>query len=183
MHRSQSGNAAVEMAVVLPGLLLLLMVLVETMSLMWVSAAMENALRSASRFGLTGWSPEGVDRQAAIMRMVAERTIGLVTERTATIDSRVYGTFGQIGLPEPYDDTLPRNGHYDPGESFIDVNGNGHWDADMGRDGFGGPGEVVVYTITYNAPFLTPLQRWIGGGGFTTLRASAVVRNEPWGGG
>lgn len=48
----------------------------------------------------------------------------------------------------------------------------------MGRDGAGGPGEVVVYTVRYNAPYLTRLQSLIGGNGFTLIQASAVVRNE-----
>lgn len=181
LWREQSGGSALEMAVVLPVLLLFFMVFVEVLMVLWVSSAMESALRSASRFGLTGWSPEGVDRKAAIMQIVSARTMGLVNGDSASIRTLVYSEFGKIGQPEPFGDAYPYNHRYDPGESFIDVNGDGRYSNDMGRDGEGGPGEVVLYTIEYKAPFLTPLQRWIGGDGFTPLRASAVVRNESWG--
>lgn len=179
--RSDGGNSATEMAVTLPVLLLLLMVIIEAMSTVWINSAMESGLRAASRLGLTGWAPEGKDRRQAILDILDRRTLGLVNARTATVETKVYGDFQQIGMPEPFDDTGSVNGIWDPGEDFVDVNGNGTWDADMGRDGLGGPGEVVVYTVSYRSPFLTPLQRWIGGDGWTLLRASAVVRNEPWG--
>lgn len=179
--RSESGTTALELAVALPSLMLFFMVFIEVMMLMWVGSAMESALRNASRFGLTGWSPTGLDRKAAIMQIISQRTLGMVTNSTATITTLVYGDFSQIGMPEPYDDTAPHNGRYDVGEHFVDVNGNGKWDADMGRQGQGGPGEVVLYTVEYRSPLLTPLQSWIGGNSYSTLNASAVVRNEPWG--
>jgi hypothetical protein len=177
---SDDGASAVEMAVALPVLMLLIMVMVESFTLVWVNAAMESALREAARFGLTGWAPAGTDRRAAIMDILRRRTLGLIDEATATIEMRVFGEFDQIGVPEPYDDTVSANGRYDNGENFRDINGNGRWDDGSGSEDEGGPGEVVVYTIAYRSPFLTPLQRWIGGSGTTELRASAVVRNEPW---
>lgn len=177
----ESGSSTIEMAVALPTLMLLIMVLVESFTLVWVNAAMESALREAARFGLTGWAPEGVDRRQAILDIVRRSTLGLVDERTAAVETRVFGDFTQVGAPEPFDDTAPGNGRYDVGETFRDINGNGHWDDGTGTPGTGGPGEVVVYTIAYRSPFLTPLQRWIGGEGSTLLRASTVVRNEPWG--
>lgn len=181
LWRQDDGSTVLELAVVLPGLLLFFMVFIEVLMVLWVGAAMESALRSASRFGLTGWSPDGMDRKAAIMAIVSSRTMGLVTSANATIKTLVYADFAQIGTPEPFGDSYPYNHRYDPGESFIDVNGDGVYSADMGRAGEGGPGEVVLYTIEYRSPFLTPLQSWIGGTGFTALKASAVVRNEPWG--
>lgn len=175
------GSSAIEMAVALPVLMLLIMVMVESFTLVWVNAAMESALREAARFGLTGWAPAGTDRRAAIMDILRRRTLGLIDDTTATVEMRVFGDFDQIGVPEPHDDTVVVNGRYDSGEDFRDINGNGRWDDGSGDEGAGGPGQVVVYTIAYRSPFLTPLQRWIGGPGTTLLRASAVVRNEPWG--
>ncbi|CAA7615357.1 TadE/TadG family type IV pilus assembly protein [Magnetospirillum sp. UT-4] len=179
---AEDGATAIEMAVALPVLMLLLMVMVESFALVWVNAAMESALREAARFGLTGWAPAGTDRRAAIMDILRRRTLGLVDDSSATIDMRVFGDFGQIGVPEPFDDTLVVNGRHDAGEEFRDINGNGRWDDGSGDEGAGGPGQVVLYTISYRSPFLTPLQRWIGGAGETLVRASAVVRNEPWDG-
>lgn len=173
--------STVETAIVMPGLLLLFMAFIEVSMLLWVNMAMESALRVSSRFGLTGWAPVGTDRRTVILQMIQDRTLGMVTADSATITTLVYGDFSQIGMPEPYSDIAPANGRYDPGEPFVDVNGDGVWSPDMGKVGQGGPGDVVLYTITYKSSWLTPIQAFVGGSGFTTLKASAVVRNEPWG--
>lgn len=94
----------------------------------------------------------------------------------------VYDSFENIGQPEPFTDQEPMNGVYDQGEPFTDVNGNTTWDADMGAAGVGGPGEVVVYTVSYDWPLLTGmLHSWMGTDGKVPLRASVAVRNEPYG--
>jgi hypothetical protein len=64
--------------------------------------------------------------------------------------------------------------------NFVDVNGNGQWDDDMGKAGLGNPGDVVVYTVTYPWPIMTPLMKPIIGNSIT-LTARSVVRNEPYG--
>ena len=94
----------------------------------------------------------------------------------------VYDSFDDIGEPEPFTDQEPMNGAYDAGEPFSDTNGNGTWDADMGTAGVGGPGDVVVYTVSYDWPLLTGmLFSWMGTDGKVPLRASIAVRNEPYG--
>ena len=93
----------------------------------------------------------------------------------------IYPSFGDIGGPEPFVDSAPANGAYDVGETFTDVNGNGVWDPDMGAAGAGGPGDVVVYRLSYDWSLLTPvLAGVIGEAGRVRLAASVVVRNEPY---
>ena len=178
--RGDGGAAALEFAFVFPVLLLFVFVLFDLMMILWMDAAMESAVRMASRFGITGYAPAGKTREEIILALIEERTLGFVNRSTATISTRIYDRFDHIGVGEPFDDTAPPNGKYDSGELFVDVNGNGVWDDDLGRPGVGGPGEIVVYTATYRLPFLTPLQSFIGGSGSTLLKASAVVRNEPF---
>lgn len=174
------GAAAVEFAIVFPVAVLFLLVIVEVMMMLWVDAAMESAVRMASRFGMTGYAPGGVSREERILAIVTDRTMGFVNPSTATVTTRIYDSFDKIGVSEPYDDIAPANGRYDAGEAFVDINGNGAWDRDLGRPGIGGPGEIVVYTATYRLPFFTPLQAFIGGANGTLLQASAVIRNEPF---
>ncbi len=50
----------------------------------------------------------------------------------------------------------------------------------MGLAGLGGPGDVVLYTVTADWALLTPLiAPLMGEGGVMQLEASVAVRNEP----
>jgi hypothetical protein len=116
-----------------------------------------------------------------IRKIVKDRTAGLIDMNKVKIETLVYQNFSDIGKPEPFTDQAPFNGVYDVGEPFVDVNGNGKWDADMGAAGVGGPGAVVVYRVSYNWPLLTGLMvPLLGSGGYVHLSVSTAVRNEPF---
>ena len=101
-----------------------------------------------------------------------------IVRQVASIETLVYANFEDIDQPEPYHD-INLNGEYDGGEPFTDVNGNGQWDSDMGLAGLGGPGDVVVYRVTYPWAILTPIVQTVAGETITH-QASIAVRNEPY---
>lgn len=178
--RCRRGTSALEFALAAPAALLAACGVIDISMTMFVSTLAEGGLREASRLGITGYTPVGVSRQDRILQVLSEHTIGLIDMATADITFRVYRGFEDIGKPEPFVDA---NGNhtYDAGESFNDVNGNGVWDADMGTAGIGGPGDVVVYTMTYSWTVLTPLVASVfGDNGTIRMTASVAVRNEPW---
>ena len=180
LARCRRGVAALEFALTAPVALLAVCGVIDMSMVMFVSTLAEGGLREASRLGITGYAPAGVSRQDRILQVLSEHTIGLIDMSTATVAFRVYRGFEDIGKPEPYVDANG-NGTYDAGESFNDVNGNGVWDADMGTAGVGGPGDVVVYTMTYDWTVLTPLVATVfGNNGAIQMSASVAVRNEPW---
>jgi Flp pilus assembly protein TadG len=179
--RSRKGVAGLEFGIAAPALVLATVGVVELGTMMFVSSLVEGGLREAARFGITGYSPVGVSREDRIRQIIGENTIGLVDMSTATIATQVYPSFGDVGQPEPYEDSSPVNGAYDVGESYQDINGNGVWDADMGASGAGGPGDVVLYTVEVDWPALTPLFEPIYSlTGNIRMRASVAVRNEPF---
>lgn len=178
------GSSLIEFALVMPVLLLLIMGVIEVMAILFVTALMEGGLREASRFGLTGYQPTAASREERIVEILNAQGIGLVTVTPENVTTLVYGSFDQIGMAEPFIDEPPYNGIYDPGEAFVDINGNGQWDADIGIAGVGGPGDVVVYRVVFEWSILTPILRpFIGQDGRIPLMASLAVRNEPYGGG
>lgn len=180
LFRARRGTASVEFAFVFPLLLVAVVATIEIMGILFATALMEGGLREASRFGITGLEPDGVSREQRIVALVNRAGIGLVTVGPGDIATSVYGSFSDIGQPEPWVDA-DGNGAYDLGEPFTDVNGNGQWDADMGAAGIGGPGDVVVYSLRYDWPLFTPvLVPFIGHDGMVTLQASVAVRNEPY---
>lgn len=178
---ARDGVAAVEFGFAAPVVILASVGLIELGTMMFANSLVEGALREAARFGITGFSPVGVSREERILQIVEDRTNGIVDMQTATVSQLIYPSFGDVGKPEPYDDSNPVNGSYDLGESFQDINGNGVWDADMGAAGAGGPGAVVLYTIAVDWPAMTPLfAPFMGTGGKIRMGASVAVRNEPF---
>ncbi len=181
LQRCRSGATAVEFAFAMPILAMALVGLLELAMILFVTTLMEGGLREASRFGITGFIPAGITREQRIRDIISEHTIGLVDVAQADITTIIYPDFGDIGQPEPYTDDGPANGAYDIGETFVDINGNGQWDADMGTSGAGGPGDIVVYNIAYDLELLTDLlDALIGENGAIRLSASAAVQNEPF---
>jgi hypothetical protein len=180
LRRDENGSPAIEMVFAAPALFLICAGTVEFGMIMFVTVLMESSLRDAARYGITGQVPDGFDRQAYIIQLIGERTIGLVDLDAADIDILSYPTFGDVGRGEDYVDGNG-NGAYDAGETYTDENGNGQRDDDVGVPGAGESGQVVVYRITYEWPLLTPLAGpLIGDDGKYKIKASVAVRNEPW---
>ncbi|HEX7007115.1 MAG TPA: TadE/TadG family type IV pilus assembly protein [Alphaproteobacteria bacterium] len=177
LRREEDGSEAIEFALIFPGFLLILVGAIEFAVVTFIGAILESAMADASRFGITGGAPSGMTREEYVLQIVADRTYGLVDLDKAKLETLVYPSFGDIGKPEPFIDEND-NDAYDLGEDFTDVNGNGQWDPDMGAVGLGGPGEVVLYRITYTWGMLTPVLEPIIGS--ITQSASTAVRNEPY---
>jgi hypothetical protein len=172
------GNAMVEFALVAPIFLGVTLSILEFSGIMFVQTLLEGGAREASRYGLTGQTPEGISREAMILQIVSENSFGLIDIDELEMTTLVYDNFNEVGQPEPFTDENG-NGEYDADEPYTDVNGNGGWDDDMGAAGLGGPGEVVVYEMSYDWPIMIPLfQPFFGD--HVTLQANIAVRNEPF---
>lgn len=175
------GSSFIEFAFIAPAVLLAITGVMDLMMVLFVQSLMEGGLQDASRLGRTGFQPNNMSREEAIVQRIADATIGLVNMEQVQILTTVYPSFDSIGQPEPFEDAAPVNGTYDPGENYSDVNGNGQWDADMGSAGLGGPGDVVLYQVSYEWSLLTPLVAQVfGSNGKVPISASVAVRNEPW---
>jgi hypothetical protein len=180
--RDDAGSPAVEFALAAPVLLLIMVAIIEFGTIMFVTVLMEGGLREATRYGITGRMPDGGDRSAQILAIVADRTLGLVDISKARIAITAYPTFDDLGKGEDFVDGN-HNGKYDSGETLKDCNGNNQRDDDRGKSGAGGAGDVVVYQFDYDWPLLTSMMKpLIGKDGKFHLHANAVVRNEPWDG-
>ena len=122
---------------------------------LFIGSSIESAVMEASRYGITG-SEAGVSRADKVLEIVADRTYGLIDMDNVDMETLVYESFADIGKPEPFTDQ-DGNLVYNAGEPFVDINGNGQWDADMGAAGLGGPSDVVVYRLTYAWGIITPV--------------------------
>ncbi len=189
-RRDQKGTTAVELALISPVLSTVLFGIIELSVAMFVNTVVEGGLRDASRVGLTGMDTGGVSREQSIANIVNDASLGMVNLTPSDISALIYPSFGDIGQPEPYTDvngdgsytssSFSHNGvTYPNGEPYDDINGSGAWENDMGQAGLGGPGEIVLYTISYNWNLLSgqiiPILS-----GTIPMTASMVVRNEPF---
>jgi hypothetical protein len=183
----REGASLVEFALVLPLVLLFLVGMFEVAWLMYIESAMEGALRESARYGITGRGGDDAAREAEILARIEEYTFGSIQIDPSNIEKRVYQSFNDVGLPEPWTDMPgypnpgdPPNGVYDPGEPFTEMTGDSpaSWDDDRGTVGVGASGEVVQYRLTYQwQPLTGVVQAFVGG---INLEATTVVRNEPY---
>jgi len=178
--RDASGATAIEFAMLAPVVILLLMGIIEFGLIYTADIVLKNATYDAARTGRTGFVENKSTQDKTVLDIVRHEVSAMMDPNKLTIDSKAYAGFGNLNKPEPFIDAN-KNGRRDNGENYTDVNGNGKYDLDQGRDGFGGANEVVLYTVSYPWKLLTPfVSEIIGDNGFITLTATAVVQNEPY---
>jgi Flp pilus assembly protein TadG len=152
------GAAAIEFALCAPVLLIGMMGLFDMGHNMYTASVIQGAVQKVARDSTI----EGADdRGAALDQKVTDMVRQIAPGATIQFERTSYATFSDVGRPEDWND-VNGNGVCDAGEAFEDANGNGSWDADMGRSGFGGARDAVLYevSVTYVRPF--PVSKLIG---------------------
>ena len=169
LRRNNDGATAVEFGFISPIFFVVVWATIELGMVLFVSSSLEGAVREAARAGLTGYTPNGMDRETYIRGIVERFTFGMIDMEKLKIETLVYTNFGDVGKPEP----KTENG-------FVDVNGNGKWDEDMGVAGLGGPGDIVLYTLEYDWYFLRGYGESIFNKPGIKLKTSVAIKNEPY---
>jgi uncharacterized membrane protein len=180
---SARGVTAIEFAMLLPVLLLLVCGAIDLGYLYLAQTSLNGAVLQAARASAASMEKSESDRNTAMRNSIVQ-TMSPFGNGNPTIGTTVYRKFGDSS-PEPYIDAN-NNGHYDPpsgsspGEAFTDRNGNGVWDAAMpvstGAKTMGDVGDVVNYTATLPVQHLFGMLNWMTP--VVMLKATAVVRNE-----
>jgi Flp pilus assembly pilin Flp len=170
----ERGATLVEFALVVPVLLMLIMGMCELAHQIYVQATLSGAVEKAGRdSGLESY----LGNSAALDAKV-ELQVHAVAANAAIIENRSsFSNFASIGA-EPYVDAN-KNGQYDAGESFTDINCNGVWDS-FGVSGQGGANDAVVYKVTATYNRLFPLLGRIGLPNPVTLTAQTILKNQPY---
>lgn len=175
---STKGAVAVEFAVVAPVFFMVLIALFELSLIFFTYTVLEGSAARGSRAGITGYKGAGGNRAQYIRNQILSLSAGYLNPANVNITILSYSTFSNVGQPEPCIPAGPPPcpGPI-PGVNFIDVNGNGVWDADQGRSGAGRGGEIVSYKVEYAWPVITPLMGYVIGNPFL-ITAYATVKNE-----
>ena len=143
----EAGAAIVEFAMIVPVVITLMLGLIETGLLLTAQGILDGAATSAARLGSTGYTKAGVDRSTFLANYVSSQAYGLIDPARLQVRAKSYSNVSSIGQQG------------------------------QGTVGYGGPNDVVVYSLTYPWTGITPFLAAAFGN--ITLNATVTVRNEP----
>lgn len=168
------GVTTVEFALIAPLFLTMLIGMFDIGQMAYSKSLLSGAVQQAARdLSLETADTEMADR-------IVKDIVAPLMPSSAIISTRVsYYDFADIGRKERWEDGN-NNGTCDNGESYVDENQSGAWEADIGVSGNGGAGDVVLYTVTaeYEPTFKIPFApyNW----NRRQLHATAVRKNQPF---
>lgn len=177
LSRDESGSTALEFGLVAPILFLMIMGSMDLGYRAFISSTLQGAVQKAGRDSAL---ENGSLQQTAIDTKVKNLVKPIVDNGTFVFDRKYYASLTKAGQAENFTDTNA-NGSRDAGECFEDENGNGVWDSDGGRTGQGGARDIVVYSATVSYPRLFPMFSMLGWSQTQTIKATTVLRNQPFG--
>jgi Flp pilus assembly protein TadG len=188
LSRSEDGATLTEFGLIAPALFLMLIGAFEVGHTLYMQSVLEGVVQKAARDGTLETAAGTSDAaRDAIDASVRSQILNLNNSANIQITRRFYRTFTDASQAAAEQFTDSASGPFADGicnnnEPFEDKNNNGVRDID-GGDAIGSAGakDDVVYTVTVSYPNIFPLQNFIGGSGTTTLTASTVLANQPYG--
>ncbi|WP_370178480.1 TadE/TadG family type IV pilus assembly protein [Alteriqipengyuania sp.] len=178
LRRDQAGATLVEFAIIAPTFMILLMGAFDLGHSVYLRAVLNGAIHEAARDSTL---ESGEASETTIDNQV--ETIVQKVAKSADVDfeRKSYYDFTDVERAETINESGTANGVCDSGETFEDENGNNTWDSDVGATGFGGPRDIVMYTVTVTYDRLFPLYGLIGMSQENSMSVSTVLKNQPFG--
>lgn len=171
---ARDGAAVVEFAIVAPVFLLMMLGIFDIGQMAYAKAILNGAVEKAARSS----SLETANTTAAD-NAVKLALKPILPNATVTSTRKSFFDFADIGRPEKWTDTN-NNGTCNAGEPYVDENRNGSWDADIGKSGNGGAGDVVIYTVTVSYKPIFTMKLMSNWNTNRTLTAVGVRKNQPF---
>lgn len=172
--RDKSGVSATEFALIAPVFLTMMMGIFDAGQQAYATSVLNGAVQKAARDSSLEITDLGY-ADAMVEKQVGPILPGATFKSTRTS----YNDFKDIGRPEKWNDAN-NDGTCSHNESYVDENGNGEWDSDIGKEGNGGADDVVVYemSVSYDPTFKVPFMpaHWTK----RSLKASAIKKNQPF---
>ena len=179
LRRNEGGATIVEFALILPVMSVLLLGVLDLGYRSYVTSIIQGALHEAARMATVGGVPT-----SAIEAHVRDRLRDFSGSATITTTTRSYSDFTGVKTPEAITQDTSPFGQYNPGDCFLDVNGNGTYDLDRGRGGLGGAEDVVHFEVEMTYPHIVPIGNFLGNGWSdnVTITQNTILRNQPFAG-
>jgi Flp pilus assembly protein TadG len=159
--RGDSGNVAIETAIVLPVFLMIFLGILELGIMMFVQSVLDGAARDAARLIRTGQAQANADPRSAFQTLLCNRMAAIVGCSSLVYNVQNFANFSSMTFNTQRD----QNGNltntvFSPGSS----------------------GSYVAVQVTYNRQFATAyVGRYLGGPSQSAfLSATVVFKNEPY---
>jgi Flp pilus assembly protein TadG len=179
---NEDGVSILEFALIAPLVMAMMLGTLDIGHSLFVRATLDGAVQDAARSS----SLEGatsLTQQDLIDERVTSIVRELAPDAKVTVSRRYYKTFSTAALAraEVVNEQSPGNLKCDRGESFMDANGNGVWDADGGSDGQGGAKDIVIITFKVSYPRIFPLAAMLGWSANVEMQSDSILANQPYG--
>lgn len=183
LRADRRGSYVIEFALVTPILLVAMFGMLDMAYRLYAKSILEGAVLKAARdstleLGSTAANNTLVDN---IVKNTFKDVNGKVVDADYTFTRRNFADFSNAGKMEPA--TGPGGQCAPPVGAtvytYVDVNNSGSWD-DGAIAGQGGANDAVLYTVTVRHQSLSPVNSLFGAEKFQTIRASTVLRNQPY---
>ncbi|MEY4619845.1 MAG: hypothetical protein RIS65_1017 [Pseudomonadota bacterium] len=179
---NEDGASIVEFALIAPIVTMMVMGTMDIGHSLLVRSTLDGAVQDAARSS----SLEGATslvQQDLIDERVKSTVRELAPGANVSVSRRYYKTFSTAALAraEEVIEQSPGNLKCDRGESFMDANGNGVWDADGGSDGQGGAKDIVIITFKVSYPRIFPLAAMLGWPANVEMQTGSILANQPYG--
>jgi hypothetical protein len=172
LGRSERGTSAVEFAMLMPVLCLVVMGTMEIGYRIYAISVSNGAIRQAARMASTGGFT-GAQIDAHVVNQIQK----FRRDANVQIVKKSYSDFTGVGLPEPVTSGSVASGTY----CFDDINKNGTRDDDQGASGLGGAEDVIYYEVTATYPTLFKFsEKVLKLSPTTKVKLNTVVSNEPF---
>lgn len=174
LRRDRRGISAVEFALVAPVFFTLLIGSMDLAHWVFARAQLAGAVTAAARSNALETA-----NTATADALVLARVQPIMPDVSLDSTRKSYFDFSDIGRPERWTDSN-NNNRCDNNETYIDENGSGSWENDVGAVGNGGANDVVVYSVTatftpvFKIPFMP--DKW----NERSFSATAVRKNQPF---
>ena len=182
LRQDQTGVAAIEMAFVLPPFILMFLGAFDVGYSMYFRGVLDGAIQESARASaLESAIAVTNDKTGAALQdeRLEKKLKDLAVDIDVTFDRKSYFSFQDVERPEKFTESNA-NGVCDNNEQYEDENDNQTWDEDAGKDGVGGPKDVVLYTVTVTYNRIFPLWAFVGQSQKNTFSASTVLKNQPY---
>lgn len=177
------GATAVEFALVITPFVTLLLGSFDLAYQAYLRTVVQGALNDISRTASLE-APEINCQSGTITEKVqcAVKRRSDIVARDATYEVEIssFYDFSGVGRTEKLVTDYNRNGRYDTGDCFMDLDENGLFDEDAGRDGVGGADDVAFYRVTVHMPRLFPIHEFLPVSPDYTITAETALRNQPY---
>lgn len=177
LAKDEGGMTLVEFAIVAPVFFLLLIGLFDMGHQLYATSILQGTLQNSARQATL---ENGFSVQNDIDQALETQLQRVMPVADVEITRRNFQNFTDIVTPEDFTDSNS-DGICNDNEPFEDLNGNGTWDQDRGRDGLGGARDAVVFKATATYKRMFPLANMVPGiEEDVVIEASTVLRNQPY---